>query len=131
MSDKLDKIKLRRENIEGVQKSFNNLEQLSTVKLLWTKVKTSIYKKGIITFIGTKDPLDVGDVIQTGNFSIKYKVVSERGLSPKGGHLYRIKRVDGYNTTSHDIDGSKIGQKVRITSRRSFEQIFNDTPHKR
>lgn len=129
MSDKLDKIKLRKDVIEGVQKSFNNLEQMSTVKLLWTKVKTSIYKKSFITLIGTKDALDVGDVIQTGDYSIKYKVVSERGLSDRGGYLYRIKRVDGYNTTSQDIDGSKVGQKVRITSRRSFEQIFNDTPH--
>lgn len=129
MSDNLDKVKLRRENIEGVQKSFNNLEQLSTVKMLWTKVKTSIYKKKGITFIGTKDPLDVGDVIQTGNYSIKYKVVSERRLSDRGGYIYRIKRADGYNTTSQDIDGSKVGQKVRITNRRTFQQIFNDTPH--
>lgn len=130
MSDNLDKVKLRRETIEGVQKSFNNLEQLSTVKLLWTKVKTSIYKKKGITYIGTKDALDVGDIIQTGNYSIRYKVIKEVRLEDRGGYIYRIIRVDGYNTTSQDIDGSKVGQKVRVTSRRSFDQIFNDTPHK-
>lgn len=129
MSDNLDKVKLRRETIEGVQKSFNNLEQLSTVKLLWTKVKTSIYKKKGITYIGTKDPLDVGDVIQTGNYSIKYKIIKEIRLEDRGGYIYRIKRVDGYNTTSQDIDGSKAGQKINVVSRRTFEQIFNDTPH--
>ena len=121
-----DKIIMRSNRLQGVQKSFNNLEMVSSVRVTVTKLTSKIFKKKGIAYIGTREPLSVGDVIQVGNFSILYKVVKHQSKTEDKGNVYRIKRVDGFNITGLDIDGTEVGQKVIIKNRRSYQDIFND-----
>ena len=121
-----DKIIMRSNRLQGVQKSFNNLEMVSSVRVGVTKLTSKIFKEKGISYIGTRESLSVGDVIQVGNFSILYKVVKHHKKTDDKGNIYRIKRVDGFNITSLDIDGTKVGQKVIIKNRRSYQDIFND-----
>lgn len=121
-----DKIIMRSNRLQGVQKSFNNLEMVSSVRVGVTKLTSKIFKEKGISYIGTRESLSVGDVIQVGNFSILYKVVKYHKKTDDKGNIYRIKRVDGFNITSLDIDGTKVGQKVIIKNRRSYQDIFND-----
>jgi hypothetical protein len=121
-----DKIIMRSNRLQGVQKSFNNLEMVSSVRVTVTKLTSKIFKEKGIAYIGTRESLSVGDVIQVGNFSILYKVVKHQSKTDDKGNVYRIKRVDGFNITGLDIDGTEVGQKVIIKNRRSYQDIFND-----
>lgn len=132
MSEK-EKIILKTNSLPGVDMSVNNLEFFTSVRIRWTKVSHTLTKKSGVTFIGTKEQLLAGDVIQVGNLGIKYKVISLKRLEARPqGYIYRIKRVDGANITSLDIDNILIGQKVHIVSNKTFQQLFEmhpDVPH--
>lgn len=84
-----------------------------------------MYKVGRFTYIGTKEKLDNGDVIQVGNLGLKYKVRKLKKMDDRYWHIYEIKRIDGNLTTGLDINATKVGQKVLIVSRQTFQQIFN------
>ena len=120
-----DKIVIKRYELPGVDMSLTDFEMVSTVKVLASKVTKKMYKEGGKTFIGTKDQLDVADVIEVGNMKIKYRVVKLHKVSDHDWFIYRVKRVDGANTTSLDIDNIEVGMKVRIVNRRTFEQMMN------
>ena len=113
--------------------SVNNLEMFTSVRIRWTKVTHAITKRSGISYIGTKEQLLPGDVIQVGNLGLKYKVVSLKKLEDRPqGYIYRIKRVDGAFITSTDINNVLVGQKVQIVSNKTFQQIFEqhpDVPH--
>ncbi len=102
----------------------NDFSLLSSVKIAITKIVLPMYKEGKHTYIVVKDQLDVRDIIELGDYSILYRAMHLKKLNPRGGYVYRIKRVDGFNITSQDIQGTHIGGKVKIKNRRSFQQMF-------
>lgn len=107
----------------GIDRSIVDFDTVTSVKVARSKVLLSIYKKGAIAFIGIKDGLAAGEVVQTGDLGFKYKVIGPAiKMLPTGGFLYRIKRVDGANITLTDINASHIGDLVKIKNRRSFQQ---------
>lgn len=124
-SDEINKIILKSEHLPGVDLSVLDLRLVSSVKVGITKVTKPIYKVGKLTYIGVKEKLDNGDVIQVGNRALLYKVRRHKKADDKYWNIYEIKRIDGSFTTSLDMEATKVGQKVRIVSRQSFEQIFN------
>lgn len=132
MPDK-EKIVMKTNRLDGVDMSVNNLEMFTSVRIRWTVVSHLMTKKHKIAYIGTKEQLLPGDIIQVGNLGFKYKVVSLKKLEAKPqGYIYRIKRVDNNPIASIDIDNILIGQKVQIVSNKTFQQIFEqhpDVPH--
>lgn len=110
----------------GIDQSIIDFDQVHTVKVLRTKIVETLHKKGIIAYIGVKDGLLSGEIIQFGNFGQKYKVVGPtKKVLPHGGYQYRVKRVDGYSITGTDIEATAVGQVVKIKNRRSFDTMFN------
>lgn len=124
MADK-DKVILKKPAQPGVDMSITDFTFVSSVKVNWTKVTKLMYKNKYLTFIGTKDQLDVLDVIQVGNLSLKYRVVKLEKMTDREGYIYRIRRIDGGSTTSTDLDAIKVGQKVSIVNRKTFDQMIN------
>lgn len=128
-----NKIVMKTTILEGVDMSVNNLEMFTSVRIRWTKVTHTMTKKSGVSFLGTKEQLLPGDIIQVGNLGLKYKVVALKKLEDKPqGYIYRVKRVDGASITSLDIDNILVGQKVEIVSNKTFQQIFEqhpDVPH--
>lgn len=110
----------------GFDYSFNNLESLSSVKILYTHVTTPIFKKGRESFIGVKEFLDDRDVIEVGLYDKLYRVVKMKLRGGKGGNIYQIKREDNASITNFDIDATKVGQVVKIKNRKSYKQLFED-----
>lgn len=109
----------------GLDMSTHDLSLMSSVRVAWTVVTDKMFKKGSRTFIGLKETLNPGEVIQTGNLKVKYKIVNMESISKSGWFLYCIKRVDGNYIASIDIDNSNVKDKVRITNRRTFNQLMN------
>lgn len=120
-----EKIIIRTEFIEGGNLAAYDYSLLSSVKVVKTKVVLPIYTKGSMGFIGVKDPLLPQEVIQVGNLGFKYKIVGPlKKILPKGGFVYRIKRIGNHNITSTDIDATFVGGEVKIKNRRSFKQLM-------
>lgn len=89
-----------------------------------------MYKKNGKTFVGIRDGLMAGEVISIKPLGLKYKIIGQMIKKiPQGGGLYRVKRVDGANTTNTDLQNALVGNKVRITNRRSFQQMFAQVPY--
>ncbi len=109
----------------GVDKSFNNLEALSSVKMVINKITLPIFKKRTKSFIGLKERMDDGDIIEAGLYKVLYRILHHEKVS-SDGNIYLIERVDCTNITSFDIDQTKKNQKVLVKNRKSFEQIFKD-----
>lgn len=120
------KIKFKAHSRGGFDLSFNNLEMLSSVKMVINKVTAVIYKEKFISYIGLRERMDNGDVIAVGHYKVLYKIISHKAVTTKKGNIYRIKRVDGSNITQFDIDAVEVGQKVLVTNRKTFRQIFDD-----
>ena len=104
---------------------FNNLEMLSSVKMVINEITKPIYKERSKSFIGLKEYMDDGDVIEAGDFKKLYRIL-RHASQDHNGNVYRIERVDGGNITNFDIEATRKGQKVRVVNRKSFETIFND-----
>ena len=111
--------------LEGVDMSLNDLSLFSSVRVAWTTVTDEMTKPGKRAFIGIKERLSPGEIIQTGMLKTKYKIVNCEKTAESGWFLYCIKRVDGNPIGAIDITNSKAGDKVRITNRRTFKQLMN------
>lgn len=109
----------------GVDKSFNNLETLSSVKMVINKITLPIYKHRSSSYIGLKERMDDGDIIQAGLYKVLYRILHHQKVS-SDGNIYLIERVDGANITSFDIGQTKKGQNVLVKNRKSFDTIFKD-----
>jgi hypothetical protein len=120
-----NKIILKRSALPGVDMSISDFTQVHTVKVVWSKVTKKMYKEYKQTFIGLKDKLDAGDVIRVGNLGLSYRVIKLSKVTEKEGFIHRVQRLDGNSTTLTDIDAIEVGDKVKITNRRSFEQMIN------
>lgn len=90
--------------------------------LMKTKVIKQLYQKQNISFLGVKDSLQIGEVIEVGNLSLSYKIVSFKQALPQGGFVYRVKRTDGSDIDQTDTNNAPKGAKVRMKSRRSIKQ---------
>lgn len=99
---------------------------ISAVPYTATKTTTGMFKKGIYGCVGFRDAVEDGEIVQLGFFKIKYKVFGNsffvRGSKAK---YYRLRRVDGNSITTQDISGIESGQNVRIVSRKTFKQLFD------
>jgi hypothetical protein len=120
-----NKIILKRSALPGVDMSISDFTQIHTIKVVWSKVTKKMYKEYKQTFIGLKDKLDAGDVIRVGNLGLSYRVIKLSKFTEKEGFIHRVQRLDGNSTTLTDINAIELGDKVSITSRRSFEQMIN------
>lgn len=120
-----NKIILKKEELPGVDMSVSDFTQLHTVQVTWSKVTKKMYKEKRQTFIGLKDTLNVGEVIQVGNLGLKYRVLKLSKVTDTEGYIHRIKRIDDKSITLTDIDAIKEGGKVRIVNRRSFQKKMN------
>jgi len=109
----------------GVDKSFNNLEALSSVKMVINKITLPIFKIRGKAFIGLKERMDDGDIIEAGLYKVLYRILHHEKVSHEG-NIYWIERVDAASITSFDITQTKKDQKVIIKNRKSFEQMFKD-----
>lgn len=126
MDNNKEKIVLKRSALPGVDMSIVDLTQVHTVKVRFTIVKKPMYKVRRQTFIGTRDQLDKMDVIQLGPLKLKYRVLKLAKMTDFDGYIYKIKRIDGEATVGVDIDNAdKIGQKVSIVNRPTFENLFS------
>lgn len=108
----------------GVDLTIADLTPVHTVRVCVTKVVEGILKKGHQSYITLKDQLLPKEIIQVGDYDILYKIVTLPKAHRKGGWTHKIIRVDGYNITQHDINGTREKQRVLIKSRESFQQIF-------
>ena len=121
-----DKFRVNERSWPGIDKSIVDFSAVHTSKVMVTKVLIPLYKKGIIAYIGIKDLLLAGEIIQVGNLGQKYKIIGgAKKVLPRGGYLFRVKRIDGFNITSTDMGAIFEGDKVKIKSRRSFKQQFD------
>ena len=84
-----------------------------------------MFKKFGQTFIGLKDKLNAGEVIKLGDLGLQYRVIKLTEYTEFEGFIHRVQRVDGALTTTTDIEAIELGDKVKITNRRSFEQKIN------
>jgi len=125
VEDKKDKVILKSYAQPGIDLSVVDLTLVSTVKIRFTKVTKLMYKKGWLTYIGTKDQLDVHDVIQLGCLKLKYKVQKLEKMTDREGYIYKIRRIGNHNTTQLDIDNAVLGSSVHIVNRQTFDQLFN------
>ena len=124
-NDDKKKIILKRDSLPGVDMSISDFTQVHTVTVAWTSVTKKMYKKYKQTFIGIKEKLNEGEVIRVGSLGILYRVIKLTEYTDKEGFIHRVQRVDGASTTATDIEAIKVGDKVKITNRRSFEQKIN------
>lgn len=121
-----DKTVLKRQSLPGIDLALHDLKQTASVRVLLTKVVEKMYKKQGISYIGIKEGAESGEVIQTGNLGIKYRIIGlTKKVLPQGGYRYRVKRVDGFNITQLDIDAISVGDKVKFKSRRTFLELIN------
>lgn len=111
----------------GIDRSLVDFDQVQTVPMAITKVVEPLFKQGLKSFIGTKERLDVGEIIQVGNLNQKYKVVvAKNKMLVGGGFRNQVVRADGYNITMTDINAISIGDKVKIKSRKTFQKRLED-----
>lgn len=127
MEDNNDKKKiiLKRDALPGVDMSISDFTQVHTVTVVWTSVTKKMYKKYKQTFIGIKEKLNEGEVIRVGSLGLLYRVIKLTQYTDTEGFIHRVQRVDGASTTATDIDAIEVGDKVKITNRRSFQQKLN------
>ena len=116
---------IKTHSFPGVDKSIVDFEYAHSAPIITTKIVKPLYKKGLKSFIGIAVLVSKGEVIEAGDFKQKYRVVSNPKYLPKGGCLVQVKRTDGFNITTVDMDSTHVGGKVRIVSRRSFRQKFD------
>jgi hypothetical protein len=109
-----------------VEYATSDLTQLHAVAPSITKTITEIYKIHRKALVGIQEHLNVGDVVFMGIFPKTYKIVSIEGpVRGKVGKLYRIKRTDGGFVCEFDANNCPIGSKVKVLTRKSYEQLRN------
>lgn len=107
---------IKRENMEGVDKTYFDYTMFSTIPIAVTKVTRKLEKRKQYVTIGLKENLHVGNIIQLIYSGLQYKIIKFVRVSEQG-RIYRIKRTDGSNITGFDINSISVGDKVRIKSR--------------
>ena len=120
-----NKIILKKDSLPGVDMSISDFTQVHTITVVWSKVTKKMYKKSGQTFIGLKDKLNAGEVIKVGCNGLFYRIIKLTEYTDREGFMHRLQRIDGNLTTSTDMDAIDVGDKVKITNRRSFEQQIN------
>jgi hypothetical protein len=120
-----NKIILKRSELPGVDMSISDFTMAHTVRVVVSKVTETMYKVGSKTYIGTLDQLDDGEVFQVGSLGLFYKVIKRINSYTAQRYLYQIRRLDGNSTTATDLNAVKSGQKIKLTSRRTFKQMIN------
>lgn len=124
-----NKIVLKNTRLPGVDLSLHDIYQVSSVRTHKTVVVEKMFKKGKSAYIGIKENAESGEIIQTGNLGLKYRIMGATvKVLPYGGYRFKVKRVDGFNITLTDIDAISVGDKVKFKSRRNFIQIMNYPP---
>lgn len=114
-NDKNKKIIIKTQRYDGVDKSLNDNEYLHSSPVAVSEVTKLMYRVGTHVYIGVREHLNVGDIIQVGSFDIKYRVMWFKQKTEKDGNIYRIKRVDDNSITKLDMDGVKLCDRVSIT----------------
>lgn len=110
----------KEQSFPGVNYTIFDTNMLQTVPIAWTVVTHPIWKSSVhVSYIGIKENINAGEVIEFSG--VKYRVVIRKRVRGKG-NVYRIKRLDDVTISSVDVNNSKAGTKVRLCSRRSYEQ---------
>lgn len=114
MSADKEKIILKTDRLEGVDKSIYDYTQIHTVPIVVTKITKSMYKKGKSTFIGLQERVIEGEVIKVNASQITYRIMKAVKLDPHYGAIYKLLRTDGSNIVQLDLDAAMKGNKVKI-----------------
>lgn len=75
-------------------------------------------------FISLKNGASPGEIIIVGNLGIEYRVLKDVRFSKRGFKGYAVRRMDGNNITSLDVDNAEEGVNVRIRGRKTEREIF-------
>lgn len=116
---------LKRNLLDGVDKSVSDYSMLASVKVTWTIVTEKMFKKGKFAYIGLRDRVGENEIIQVGSSGIKYRVIKAVRFPGKKGNIVMLKRIDGFNVTSVDINATSVGKKARIVSRKNFVSPYS------
>lgn len=121
MSD--DKLVVKSVRWPGVDMSILDLIMTSSVPINWTIVTKAPYLKGTTAFIALRDPVSSAEVIKVNSlyFRIRKEEYNNQGL-----RLYRIANLDGTLVQQSDLNTISVKDKVRISSRKSFEKLFKE-----
>lgn len=115
-----DKVIIREENLPGIDQSILDF-YLPPIRM---KVTKKMFKRGLKTFIGLAEYVRTNEVIQVGNLGLKYRIVDNNPEVFEKGYIHQIKRIDGFNITSTDINAIIVGKNAIVIGRRSFQEKF-------
>lgn len=116
MAEDKEPIIIKKERMEGVNKTLFDFTMTATIPIAVTEVTRKLEKKRQYVTIGLKENLHVGNVIQLVYSGLQYRIIKFVKITDQG-RIYRIKRTDGSNITGFDINSISVGDKVRIKSR--------------
>lgn len=111
-----EKIIIRSESLQGLDLSIYDYSYAFSNKIAWTVVVKAAYKMNGKSFIGLKDNLNVGDIIQSGKSCVMYKVMKFEKMEEKY-RLYKIARTDGHSFVDTDINNLTEKTKLKIKNR--------------
>ena len=114
MSADKEKIILKRDRLDGVDKSIYDYTQVHTVPIVRATITKQMFKKGKNTYIGLNERVVQGQYIRVNNSRIVYRVMKVERLDPHYKNIYKILRSDGSNIVQLDIDAAMKGSKVSI-----------------
>lgn len=125
MENDPQKIVFKSTRLPGVDKALVDFEVVSTTPICMTRVLTNMFREKSRVYIGLTERIMAGEVVQIGQFKIKYKIVKgiTGYLSKPKGYLYQIRRADGNIITDTDINAVEVGKFAIIKSRRGTNQI--------
>ncbi|NBO22627.1 hypothetical protein EBU94_04710 [bacterium] len=87
------------------------------------KITTKIFKIGRKAYIGLDQYVRTGEIFVAGTLGFQYRVTQDVPIIPDGVNTaYPIKRVDGANITSTDINSIVVGKYAKIFGRKSYQQ---------
>lgn len=120
-----EKLIIKSEPLRRINYTYSDLYDVASVPVKRTVVTKLMTKVKLVTYLGVKERLNDGDVIRVGNLGICYRVKKHHKATDKNGNIYVLKRLDNAFVTSLDINAIKLGDKVEILNRESFEQLFD------
>ncbi len=120
------KLVVRKQNfLNGGDRSLIDYNYAHSIPNPLAKVVKPMYVKGFNAWIGIDALLLPKEVITVGFNNTKYRLTTRsKKLMKTLGYDYNVVRVDGQPITFADINNIQVGQRVKLSSRRSKDQIF-------
>ena len=111
-----EKIVIRSESLPGLDLSIYDYSYAFSNKVAWTTIVKKPYKKYGKSFIGLKDNLNVGDIIQSRKSCMMYKIQKFVKMEDRY-RVYKIARTDGLPFVDTDFRNLTEKTKLKIKNR--------------